>query len=95
MLGNPEEFGVCVTMNGKLLCKSPLKVPSIRSGGSQLYTDATTIARKYFKDNTENPYHANKYLKRKIWKNNFLWTGPACAFGLLVLLVSTPFSSTS
>lgn len=85
----------CVTMNWKLLCKSPLLVPLTTEGSPQLHKDTTATSWRYSQNNTgthimllntlnrreTNKTDTNyKKTKTKQWKNSFLWTGPACAF---------------
>lgn len=70
-----------------------------RGGGAspQLRKDTTATSGRYLKKIKKkttrgDSHHAIKYTKntahthkKEEWKNSFLWTGPACAFGLLVL----------
>ena len=86
----PRNFSVW-PWTGSLCANHPFKFLRPPSGSPRLHQDATTISREVFPKQHWYAHHAFKYKKKnngKIWKNNFLWTGPACACWVLVYLFS-------
>lgn len=97
LLGNAEEFGVW-TWTGSLCANHHFKLLRLPRGVGSPHCSIKTLQPSQ-RDISKTTHHAFKYQNRKNhinqinkeWKNSFLWTGPACAFCLLVLLTLFPF----
>lgn len=93
LLGNAEEFGVW-PWTGSLCANHHFKFLQLPGAVHSSVQTEQPFQKKSQKQHGDS-HHAIKYIKiythahartHKEWKNSFLWTGPACAVWLLVLL---------